>query len=127
MLSIDYIHRFISSLTFTVVVETAVVLLLLWFIFKKREAGIKKIIFTGVFASFATIPYVWFVFPYINSWPRQTSLLYSEPFAFLVEALIYRIFLKIDIRIALTVSLFANLASYLLGPMLRTYGFWIYW
>lgn len=80
-----------------------------------------------MFASFATIPYVWFIFPYINSWPRQTSLYYSEPFALLVEALIYRIFLRIDIRIALIISLLANLASYLLGPILRTHGLWIYW
>ncbi len=127
MLSIDYIHRFISSLVFTAVLETLVIYILLRFLFKKKELGGKKIIFGGIFASFATIPYVWFVFPYINTWSRQTSLNWSEPFVFLVEALFYRMFFKVDIRIALFLSLVANLASYLLGPILRSHGLWLYW
>jgi len=127
MLSTNYIHRFISSLTFTVAIETLAIFLLLWFVFKKRESGWKNIVLAGIFASFATIPYVWFVFPYITKWSYSTSLAYSEPFAFLIEALLYRIFLKIDIRIALVVSLVANGLSYFLGPILRNHGLWIYW
>lgn len=127
MLSIDYIHRFISSLVFTSVLETLIVFLIFWVILRRRDIKARIIIFTGVLASYATIPYVWFVFPYINNWPRATSLHYSEPFVFLVEAVIYRVFLKTNMPVALGLSLVANLASYLLGPLLRGHGLWIYW
>lgn len=126
-LSIDYIHRFISSLVFTTVVETLALFLLLRWVFKNKELSTKKIVFAGVFASFATIPYVWFVFPYIESWPRSTSLYYSEPFAFIIEAIFYRAFLKPSWGVSFMLSLACNLASYLLGPLLRAHGVWINW
>ena len=125
-MTIDYIHRFISSLVFTTVVETAVLCLLLMYVFKNKEQ-LRDVIFAGVLASFATIPYVWFVFPYISNWSRETSFLWSEPFAFVIEAVFYRVFLNLDWRTAFAASLLANLASYLLGPFLRTHGLWLYW
>ena len=127
MLSVDYIHRFISSLVFTSLVETAVSFLMIRFVFRNKELPLKSIILTGVFASFATIPYVWFVFPYIRKWPRQTSLYFSDPFAFLVETIFYRAFLKTGWGQSLLLSLAANLTSYFLGPLLRSWGLWIYW
>ena len=123
----DYIHRFITSLGFTVVVETAILFILLVLVLRRRDILPLRIALAGLFASFSTIPYVWFVFPYIFAWTRQTSLLVSEPFVFIVEAAFYRIFLKLDWRIAFAASLTANLTSYLLGPLLRSYGLWIYW
>lgn len=125
-ISTNYIHNFITSLAFTVVVETLLLFLLLRLIFKDKT-GTKKVIFAGAFASFSTIPYVWFVFPYIFSWSLSTSLYYSEPFAFIVEAIFYRTFLKTRWGASLIISLTCNLASYLLGPLLRAQGIWIYW
>ena len=77
----------------------------------------------------ATLPYVWYVFPallfpYMN---RQGSLLYSEIFIFLMESLMYKMFFKIGWKWCVFISLTANLASYYIGPVLRAYGFWIYW
>lgn len=124
---VDYIHRFLTSLGFTVLVETAMLFVLLVVVLKRRDIQPFRLLFAGFFASFATIPYVWFVFPYIHSWSRQTSVLFSEPFIFFVEVVFYRIFLKLDWRLAFAASLVANLASYLLGPFLRSHGLWIYW
>ncbi len=124
--TIDYVHRFISSLVFTTTIETIVLLLLLVYVFKKREQ-LKDIVFAGVLGSFATIPYVWFVFPFITYWPRATSLMWSEPFAVLVEALIYNRVLKLNWKYALAASIVCNIASYFIGPLLRAYGLWIYW
>ncbi|OGG49126.1 hypothetical protein A3C18_03590 [Candidatus Kaiserbacteria bacterium RIFCSPHIGHO2_02_FULL_54_11b] len=127
MITISYIHRFLTSLGFTVIVETAILFILLMLVLKRRDIPPLRIALAGFFASFATIPYVWFVFPYAHTWSRETSLLWSEPFAFVVEAVFYRLFLKLDWRIAFAASFVANLASYLLGPLLRSYGLWIYW
>ncbi|MCR4281178.1 MAG: hypothetical protein NUV88_02495 [Candidatus Kaiserbacteria bacterium] len=125
--NIAYVHRFISSLVFTGVIETIILFLLVWFLFKSRELGWKRIAAVGLFASFSTIPYVWFVFPYLMNWARNTSLFWSELFAFVIEAILYRLFLKLDWKRAFLASLVCNSASYFLGPILRTYGLWFYW
>ena len=127
MLSIGRIHSFIFSLVFTITVETLVLLIILYFLLKRKDPSWKKIIFAGTLASFSTIPYVWFVFPNLYSWPRSTSLIYSELFAFLIETVIYRVFLRTNWIISFTVSLICNLASYFLGQILRSYGLWPSW
>ncbi|MEK7546744.1 MAG: hypothetical protein AAB536_01010 [Patescibacteria group bacterium] len=127
MITIFLIHRFITSLVFTAVVETAILLLIFKFIWKKPALDYKSIIFAGLFASFATIPYVWFVFPYAYNWSPDASLVFSELFAFAVEAIFYRLFLKISWRTAFVASFCGNAASYFGGPFLRSYGIWIYW
>jgi len=125
--NIAYIHRFITSLVFTDASETIILFLLLWFVFKSRKLGWKRIVSVGLFASFSTIPYVWFVFPYLTYWSRNTSLIWSEIFAFVIEAIIYRFFLNLSWKRALLVSLFCNAVSYFLGPALRSHGLWFYW
>ena len=127
MITISYIHRFLTSLGFTLIVETAILFILLVLVLRRRDISYYRITLSGFFASFATIPYVWFAFPYAYTWSRETSLLVSEPFVSVVEAIFYRLYLKLGWRIAFAASLIANLASYLLGPLLRSYGLWIYW
>jgi membrane-bound metal-dependent hydrolase YbcI (DUF457 family) len=125
--TIFYTHSFLTSLFFTIVVETTLLYVLLRFIIRQPDLSSFKIIATGFFANFMTVPYVWFIFPTIIDWSRNTSLLYSEPFVFLVEAVIYRIYLKTSMRTALFVSLVCNAASYFIGPILRAHGIWVYW
>ena len=127
MFSIDYTHRFITSLFFTVIVETIVLFLLIRFAMKNKKLSTEKIITSGIFASFATIPYVWFVFPYLFQWSINSSLRFSEPFAFIIEAVFYRQFLKTDLKTSFLLSLICNLASFILGPILRSQGIWLYW
>ena len=125
--TMQYVHSALSSLIFTDTVETVVLFLLIFHVYKYRHLKAKEVIFTGILASSLTIPYVWFVFPYVVDWSRTTSLYFSEPFAFLVEALVYNRVLKLNWRAALAVSFICNVVSYLLGPILRSHGLWIYW
>ncbi|HUO49974.1 MAG TPA: hypothetical protein VMU25_00120 [Candidatus Paceibacterota bacterium] len=124
--NIAVVHHFLSSLIFTDVVETAVLFFMLRLVFKLRIST-SQIIFAGLYASFSTIAYVWFVFPYLLAWSPGVSTFFAELFAFLVEALFYRFVLRISWKTALLASLVCNAFSYFLGPFLRSYGLWIYW
>lgn len=124
---VSLIHRFITSLVFTITVETIVLYLILRFVLKNQGLSPKKIISAGFFASFSTIPYVWFVFPSLLPVPKNTIILYSELFAFILETIFYRIFLKTNLKTSFMLSLLCNSTSYFLGPILRSFGFWIYW
>lgn len=127
MPSIAYVHRFITSMAFTMIVETAMLFIVVRLVAKEKGIATWRIIATGFLASYATIPYVWFVIPRVVEWERETSLLVSEPLIFLIEIAIYRLVLGIQWRHAVLASLVGNLASYLLGPFLRGQGLWIYW
>ena len=127
MSSIPYTHHFISSLVFTIVLETIIVFLLLRYVFKNTKVSTGRMIFGGLFASFATIPYVWFVFPSLLNWSRATSLWVSEPTVFVLEAIFYRSLFQTDWKTSFILSLVANVASYVLGPILRSHGLWISW
>lgn len=124
--TVALIHRFLTSLGFTVIVETTILFLLLRFFYKKRDIPSLQILAAGFFATFSTIPYVWFVFPFVRQWPLGV-VYWSEPFAFLVEATFYRLFLKLDWKAALVVSFICNAGSFFIGPFLRSQGLWIYW
>jgi hypothetical protein len=125
--TILYVHSFLSSLVFTICIETALLYFLLQFVFAYKDSDRTTIIVTGLFANFATVPYVWFAFPYVTAWSRNTSTMLSEPFVFFVEAIVYRLFLRTSWTTSFLVSLICNLASYLIGPVLRAHGFWPNW
>lgn len=125
--AVAYVHRFITTNVLTIAVETTVLFFLMRYVFKKHELSTKQLLFAGIFASFATIPYVWFVFPNVMMWPRQTSLHYSEPFVAVVEAIWYRFALKTDWKTSFAISIICNLASYYIDIVLRTNGIWFYW
>ena len=125
-INIIFVHRFLTSLFFTDVVETLVLILLLRVLFKNRTE-ISRLIFAGLYASFSTISYVWFVFPYLTNWPSSVAIGFAELFAFVTEAVLYRFVLRLDWKVAFFVSLVCNLVSYVVGPILRTYGLWPSW
>lgn len=118
-----YVHAFLLSLVFTCVVETAVVFILLRFAFQPSIPA-KKIVFAGVFASFATIGYVWFVFPALIPKTIFASVWLSEPFVFVVEAVFYRVYLRLSWTESLAVSFAANAMSFLGGRALRVAHMW---
>jgi len=127
MADIATYHSFLTSLIFTIIVETSVVFALLKSVLRDDRVNPKFLLFVCIFANFATVPYVWFVLPGVLGWSRSAALIISEPFVFIVEALFYWIVLDIDWKKALLISLVANAASYFLGPLLRGAGLWIYW
>ena len=60
--------------------ETSVLLFLMRFVIKDKVVENWRIIFAGIFGSFATIPYVWFIFsPLTREFLVGNPLLYSEP------------------------------------------------
>lgn len=126
---INYTHFFIISLIFTIFSETLILVFLIrkFFNINKERIGNIKLLFTGFFASFLTVPYVWYVFPNLTGWTRDVSIHYSEVFAFLLEALFYKIYLKTNIKNSLLISLICNSISYSLGLFLRSKGLWFYW
>lgn len=131
--NVDYVHRLITSEVFTIIIETAVLLVIVYFLYKykylKDKISLKTQVFSGIFASFSTIPYVWYIFPNLlfPYMTREQTFVYSEPFVFVVEAIFYRFLLRIPTKYAFIISFVANMSSYLIGPVLRAYGIWFYW
>jgi hypothetical protein len=125
--NILFVHRFLTSLVFTGIIETIVLIILLLFVFRNRTIEISRMMFAGAYASFSTIPYVWFVFPFLMRWSPSTAIIFAETFVFVIEAIFYRWFLRLDWRIAFALSFICNVVSYFLGPLLRMYGIWVYW
>ncbi len=100
----------------TVVVETAVILALIRLLYKlpPSRLGWTRCLFAGFYASFATIPYLWFVLPaYISSY--LPCILAGEIGAFVLEAIAYVFFLNLPLRRAAVLSFIANISSIVVG------------
>jgi hypothetical protein len=117
---LNYSHLFLQALFFTVFIETAVLFLLIRIFWKKEKFIFSntKLLFTGFLTSFATIPYVWYVFPVLIYRNQNIALFISELFAFFVEGLIYYFMLNLSIKRAFIVSFVCNVISFLLGRLL---------
>jgi hypothetical protein len=110
-----YEQLFASALLFTVALETAALFICARLLFRMgaREAPDALLLFCGWVLSFATLPYVWFIFPLMASGAGYVAL--SELFAFAAEAIGYKFILRVDWRRAAALSLLCNAASFLLG------------
>jgi hypothetical protein len=105
-----YVHQFLHSLLFSMVVESVAVFALC--LVCKRD---KRIAYIAALGTALTIPYVWFVFPTVFWYSSATALFLAEAFAFLFEAFLYKVLGKLDWRYAFLFSFVANCASYFLG------------
>lgn len=109
---LDYVQHFLNALIFSIVVESIIVFVLC-VVFKKD----KRIFLIAVLGTLCTIPYVWFVFPTLF-WHSSPAIIYiGEGFAFLFEALLYKILGKLSWKDALLFSFLANITSYFLGKI----------
>jgi len=112
----DYELRFLFALLDTVIIETIVIIFFVKKIYRKDMEHITwdRLIFTGVFCSFATIPYLWFIAPYFL---HSKAIVYSvgEIAIFLIESVMIFYILRIKFTRALIISLSCNLVSFLLG------------
>ena len=112
----DYEIKFLLALLDTVIIETIIMIFFVKKIYKKDMEHVSwgRLIFAGLFCSFATIPYLWFVAPYFL---QSKVLLYSvgEITVFLIESIMIFFILRIKFTRALIISLSCNLASFLLG------------
>lgn len=119
MTLLDFTHSLLQSFLLTVAVEALVVLVVARKIFKKtaNELSAQKLIGVGVFASFATLPYVWYVLPTLLQ-PFTLAIAVGEMFAVVVEATFYAGVLPLSRKEAVLLSVAANAASYFLGKLI---------
>jgi hypothetical protein len=115
----NYESRFIIALCATVVVETAVIIGLIRLFFKISPVRLSthRCLFAGYFASFATLPYLWFVLP---SFIRPYTILVTtgETGVYLLEALAYVYLLNLPFKKTFVLSTAANTASIIAGLFL---------
>jgi hypothetical protein len=122
---LTYTYRFLFALVFTIFIETIIlwIFIIKIFKFKDEKFSASNIIFAGIMASFSTISYVWYIFPVLIYWSFKLSLILSEIFAFLVEAVFYRFYFDIKFRYCLLISFICNLFSWGLGYLLKIFLF----
>jgi hypothetical protein len=112
-----YEYLFLFSLFLTILIETSVLFLLVRYYFKIDNISNSILLFAGIFSSFSTLPYLWFLLPqFIDSY--NSLALIGELSVFLVESVVYYFVLKVTIQRALILSFACNLVSFLIGMMI---------
>lgn len=110
----DYELLFLKSLSLTISIEMVVLICFFRFVLKNKNLGIGRLISTGVIASLATLPYLWFILPnYIDQ--KIWYVIIGESFAVLMETLIIKTILRVNLLKSFLSSLFCNLISFLTG------------
>ena len=110
---------FLKALLYTIVIETICILLLFGLYYKKFYSfNLLLLIFAGIICSFATLPYLWFIFPYFVK-QRVFYLISGELFVVIVESIMIFEILKIKYKHALIISLICNMASFGVGYFLK--------
>ena len=105
---------FLVSLLITISIETTVLLMLYKTIYKSHSVTTKNILSVGLLTSFATLPYVWFIFPNII----EDFYLYMfcvESFAVIAETGIISFALKERLSTSFICSFISNMISFLVG------------
>ncbi|TQD25872.1 hypothetical protein [Methanolobus vulcani] len=112
-----YEYLFLFSLFLTILIETSVLFLLVRYYFRIDAISNSLLLFVGIFSSFSTLPYLWFLLPqFINSY--ENLALIGEISVFVIEAVIYYFVLKVTLQRALILSFTCNLVSFLIGLMI---------
>lgn len=107
---------FFSHLLLTIILELPVLFVLIRKVFKIKanEISTKTLFWCGILCSFATYPYVWYVFPALIA--NQThALVVAEVVVILVEFILIKEILKISVFRSFAASLLCNLFTIVLG------------
>ena len=112
-----YEVNFIYSLFLTIIIEGVVIYSLVSY-FYKQELKTVDILSITLLPSFATLPYVWFLFPVFLRDNYTLYLWVAEFFVLIIEMFILSYLLKFSLKNALFLSFSANLISYLIGTWL---------
>ena len=107
----DYRLLFFKSLILTILIEMSVITIFFKYIVRSVELSIPRLLMTGFIASFATLPYLWFILPsYVdhNVW----YIIVGESFAVFVESFIIMAILRTRYLIALVSSFACNIISF---------------
>lgn len=113
-----YEIEFLKALILTITIETIVLFVLFKVFFKKNEISNVHLFFTGILITFATLPYLWFIFPYfIHS--KIWYHVFGEMFVTVIESIIIMAMLRIKYSKALLVSFICNVTSYGIGLLIH--------
>ena len=113
----NYELMFLKALGFTIFIETLVLIGFFRWVVKLKDTGISRLLMTGLIASFATLPYLWFVLPkFIES--QLWYIIIAESFAVLGETIIIGVLLRVKFRTAFLCSLTCNTISFLIGLLI---------
>jgi len=107
---------FLYALALTVAIEAGVIYALLYY-FNREKIGLRNILLGGVLPSFATLPYLWFIFPLFFTGNHALYLFVGEFSVTLIETFILYGVLQIAFRRALIFSIVANFCSYIFGTI----------
>ena len=113
----SYEANFLKALFWTVAIESATLVLLLKVAFKERKFDSIEMAYAGVLPSVATLPYVWFVFPYYISDPTAYAVT-VESFAVVAESFLVAHLLRVGLKRGAMLSLAANACSFLIGLLI---------
>jgi hypothetical protein len=113
------IAPFLRALALTIAIETAVVILMVRFLYRlnPKELSWKRLLLASCFASFATLPYLWFVLPELFGNFLRLSLI-GETGVVIIEGLFYRAVFPLTASKCFVLSLCANGVSFLAGILL---------
>nr|WP_321498301.1 hypothetical protein [uncultured Methanolobus sp.] len=115
-----HVYSFILSLFLTILIETSVLFLLMRYYFKDSEIKTSLLLFAGIFSSFSTLPYLWFLLPqFIDSYGDLVVI--GESSVILIEAVFYYFVLKVTIQRALQLSAICNLVSFTVGLVIAAF------
>ena len=114
----EYEFNFLKALLLTISIETAVLFLLFKVFYKTLNRSNWMLLLTGILATFATLPYLWFILPlFIHA--KLWYIVVSELSAIVVESVIILGVLKIDYSKAMQISIICNTCSYLVGLLIN--------
>ncbi|HUV46808.1 MAG TPA: hypothetical protein VMW29_01610 [Candidatus Bathyarchaeia archaeon] len=115
--SLIYEYFFLKALLLTIFVETLILLIIIKVLCKniRDKTQIKDIIIVGIISSSLTLPYLWFILPSFN---LPNYLFIGEFLTILLEAYLFRKFLKVSLRHAFLFSLIVNVSSFLIGKII---------
>ena len=115
-----YELHFLRSLALTILIETSLLFLIVRRFYKLPEAQLRRarLLFGGMLASTATLPYVWFVFPaFIQN--RALYAVVVESFAIAAETAIFAMLFRMGWKKALLLSACCNAGSFIAGKVLN--------
>jgi hypothetical protein len=113
-------NRFLAFLIITVTVETLVLALGVRSFVHVGRPPLSRVVFAGFLASFATLPYFWFLVPRFASGPSYLPV--GEGLVILTEAIILRFVLELSNSRSLLLSAACNLCSMTVGLLILRAG-----
>ena len=111
MMPIAYELDFLKSLLLTIMIESAVLVMIVKYYLKKPITW-DRIAFAGIFPSFATLPCLWFILPIFFLNDFTTYVWVGEISVTLIKTIILFFLLRFTWKEAFLLSMLANFASY---------------